>query len=193
MLYDLEKTRAKIEEIHKSDEYKKLVYDLESFIIDYCYPIQDDYDFSETEKSDFIGKINLRNRIAEDGERGFVFTKLRPVLISLQIPESVKGFRLLEMLVLECVRITLSQGSYKMKDVYPVVAKKFGINAHNCERLCRYACTFAKPTANFALKYPSLEELTHRTVEDVTVKELVDILVWYLICECNFKRKTYTS
>lgn len=193
MLYDLEKTKAKIEEIHKSDEYKNLVYDLESFIIDYCYPLQDELQDTESESTDYAGKMALRNKIAYESEKGFVFTKLRPVLVALGIPESVKGFRLLEMLVLECVRITLSQGSYKMKDVYPVVAKKFGINAHNCERLCRYACMFAKPTAGFALKYPSLEELTHRTVEDVTVKELVDILVWYLICECNFKRKTYTS
>lgn len=189
MLYDIEKITAKIGKTQKSAEYKDLVYDLESFIIDYCYPMEDD----DSVNISSYGKTNLRNKLYDDYERSFVCTKLKPVLSALEIPESVKGFRLVEMLVLECARITLSGCTYKMKDVYPTVAEQFGISAHNCERLCRYACAFAKPDAGFSVKYPALEELTHRTVEEVTVKELVDILVWYIICECNFKRKTLTK
>lgn len=188
MLYDTEKKILNKEKKRNSEEYKDLAYDLESFIIDNCYPTnRSDNDAIRLE---YDGKINLKNKLCEEYERDFVFSRIRPVLVSLEIPEALKGFRMLELLVLECARCMLEQRSYRMTLIYPVVAQYFGITAHNCERLCRYACSFARPDIKFALKYPDLESLTHRTVENVTVKELVDLLVWYIIEKCSFKQKS---
>lgn len=185
MLYDIERTIAKLDKNYKSDEYRRLVYDLESFIIDNCH----DDEVNDIELLERQGKLQLKNAVTYEYEKNFVFSKLRPVLVSLGIQESVKGFRMIQMLVLECAKRTLDGKDYHMMEIYPIVAERFDINAHNCERLCRYACDNAKPTLRFANKYPSLEELTHRTFEKVTVKELVDILVRYLITECKFRRK----
>jgi hypothetical protein len=73
-----------------------------------------------------------------------------------------------------------------MSDVYKEASQRFGINAHNAERLCRYACDYVNVTRNAISAYPFLEQLTHRTVENVTVKELVDVLVRYVITKCRF-------
>ena len=189
MLYDIKRKILNKDELKNSKEYKDLAYDLESFIIDNCYPAEmDGYD---VEKSEFAGKIALRNILYDEYESEFVSTRLRPILVCLGIPEALKGFRMLETLVLECAKCLLESKQYRLNLVYPVVAERFGITAHNCERLCRYACSFAKPDAKFSLNYPMLESLSHRTVESVTVKELVDLLVWYLVDKCSFNRKKF--
>lgn len=189
MLYDIERTIAKLDKNYKSDEYLRLVYDLESFIIDNCHNDGSE-DIEQLERE---GKLQLRSVVVHEYEKNFAYAKLRPVLVSLGIQESVKGFRMLQMLVLECAKRTLDGKTYQMMEIYPIVAEDFGINAHNCERLCRYACDYAKPTLRFANKYPSLEELCHRTYEKVTVKELVDLLVRYLITDCKFRRKSFLT
>ena len=51
----------------------------------------------------------------------------------------------------------------------------------------RYACKGVVPSREFSQKYPFFEVLTHRTYEEVTVKELVDILVKYVITKCNLR------
>ena len=118
-----------------------------------------------------------------------MYGEIRPVLCELGIPESVKGFRLLEECVLEAARKTVSGDAYLMMDIYPIVASKFDITPHNAERLCRYACDYVTPTRMSVRKYPFLEPLTHRTYENVTVKELVDLLVSYVAVKCKFKKK----
>ena len=77
-----------------------------------------------------------------------------------------------------------------MKDVYSVVANDFGITSHNCERLCRYACNEVVADREFAKRYPCFEQLTHRTYERVTVKELVDLLSGYVITKCNVRNRS---
>ena len=184
MLYNPEKTLLKMEKNSKKEEYCDLVYDLESFIIDNCYPKDSENCVSKQEHN---GKMQLHKKLTDEKQLEFVISKLRPILTSLEIPESLKGFRMLEFLVYECAKSALLKNGYSMTEIYPVVAEQFGITAHNCERLCRYACSFAKPSHSFIYKYPCLESLSHRTVEKVTVKELADLLVWYLINRCGYK------
>lgn len=188
MLYDLKKSIKRMNDNYRSDEYKDLVYDLESFIIDLAYNSADDNESAE--RQSYLGKIELSNKVFEEKQEENVLSKIRPILSELGIPESVKGFRLLEYCVLEAARRVCDNGVYTMKDIYPVVGKKFGITAHNCERLCRYACESITPTVSFARRYPFFEELTHRTYEAVTVKELIDILVRFILAKLNFKLKT---
>lgn len=184
MLYDIERTIKRMKDDREADEYKDLVYDLESFIIDMSFSQDDENDI---QKRSYLGKMELVGRVLDEKESEKVFSKIRPVLLKLGIHESIKGFRLLEMCALVASRITLSGRAYQMKDVYPVVAEKFGITAHNCERLCRYACKGIVPTREFSQKYPFFEVLTHRTYEEVTVKELVDMLVKYVVAKCNLR------
>ncbi|MBQ7399901.1 MAG: hypothetical protein IJW06_05540 [Clostridia bacterium] len=184
MLYDIERTIKRMKDTKDGDEYKDLVYDLESFIIDMSFPEDDE---NGAQKRSYLGKIELVGKVLDEKETEKVFSKIRPVLLQLGIHECIKGFRLIEMCTLEAARIASSERTYQMKDIYPIVAKKFGITAHNCERLCRYACRGIVPSRDFAQKFPFFEELTHRTYEEVTVKELVDILVKYIIVKCNFR------
>ena len=176
MLFDIERTIKKMDKNIKSDEYKDLVYDLESFIIDYSYDNGDALSSNDAERQSYLGKIELVNKVLDERESEKVFIKIRPVLLQLGINEGVTGFRLLEGCVLEAARMIVTFGTYKMKDIYPIVAKNNSITAHNCERLCRYACGNIVPGKEFARKYPFFEALTHRTYEAVTVKELVDVI-----------------
>ena len=185
MLFDIEKTAGRIVETRNEKSYKDLVYDLESFIIDLCYGDSD----TDASKQAYYGKINLVNSVINEKETSKVFTRLRPILADLGIREEIKGFRLLETLVLEAARCIQSGNTYYMKTLYPLVAQKFGISAHNCERLCRYACSFIEIPDDFSSKYPFLDEITHRTYEKVTVKELVDTLANYLVFRCKFRSK----
>ena len=168
----------------KSDEYRDLVYDLESYIIDMSFPNGEGEDSG---RQSYLGKVELVGQVLDEREKEKVFSKIRPILLKLGMHECIKGFRLIECCVLEAARLASSGIEYKMKDIYPVVAKSFGINSHNCERLCRYACRGIVPTREFSQKYPFFEELTHRTYEEITVKELVDILVKYVLVKCNFR------
>ena len=185
MLYDIERTIRKLDKNSASDEYKDLVYDLESFIIDIAF--DEESENENPEKQSYLGKLELVNQVRDKREGEKVFSKIRPILVSLGIHEGVKGFRLIEACALEAARQKLSVGDYRMKDVYGVVAKHYSINAHNCERLCRYACLSVNPDRAFAQKYPFFEELTHRTYENVTVKELVDLLVRYVLSKCSIR------
>ena len=187
MLYDIERTIKRINKEENSDEYKDLVYDLESFIIDSYFSEEDKTDI---QRQSYLGKVELVGIIHAEKEAERVFSRIRPVLLQLGMHECVKGFRLIERCVLEAVRISASGKTYRMKDIYPVVATHFSITAHNCERLCRYACKGIVPTKDLLHKYPFFEELTHRTYEEVTVKELVDILVKYLIVKHGFRTKS---
>ena len=191
MLYDIERTIKMMDKAAGSDEYKDLVYDLESFIIDLAF--DDDGDGVNPEKQSYLGKLELMNQVRDQREGEKVFAKIRPVLVHLGIPEGIKGFRLLEACVLEAARLAVSGKDYRMKDVYPVVARQFSINSHNCERLCRYACLSVNPDRAFAQKYPFFEELTHRTYEQVTVKELVDLLVKYVLLKCQVRIRQNTN
>ncbi len=186
MLHDVERKIKKINNTAKSDEYKDLVYDLESFIIDMTYS---DGGKENVDRQSYLGKIELVGQVLDEREKEKVFSRIRPILVKLGIHESIKGFRLIENCVLEASRLSAGGIEYKMKDVYPIVAKAFGITSHNCERLCRYACKGIVPTKEFSLKYPFFEELTHRTYEEITVKELVDILVKYVLVKCNFRNR----
>lgn len=183
MLQDLERTIKRMNEKEKDEEYRNLVYDLESFIIDMSYG-EDDGDAG---RQSYLGKMELVEKLFDEKETKTVFSKIRPVLLCLGVRENVKGFRMLEMCVLEAARVSAAGKEYQMKRIYPVVARIFGMNAHNCERLCRYALKGIVPTGEFSRKYPFFEELTHRTYEEVTVKELVDILVKYVLLKCNLR------
>lgn len=185
MLFDIEKTAKRLDEARNDKLYKDLVYDLESFIIDLCYSDCD----TDASKQAYNGKISLVNSVINEKETSKVFSKLRPILVDLGIREEIKGFRLLETMVLEAARCVQSGKTYYMKSLYPAVAEIFGISAHNCERLCRYACSFIEIPDDFSARYPYLEEITHRTYEKVTVKELVDTLANYLVFRCKFKSK----
>lgn len=185
MLIDIEKTAERIERERNDRSYKDLVYDLESFIIDLFYGESD----SDAVKQAYNGKISLVGSVINEKETAKVFSKIRPILVELGMREEIKGFRLIETLVLEAARCIQSGKTYYMKTLYPIVAQRFGISAHNCERLCRYACTFIEIPRDFSIKYPFLDEITHRTYEKVTVKELVDILANYLVFKCKFKSK----
>lgn len=189
MLYDIEKSIKRLDNSRKSDDYKNLVYDLESFIIDITYK-EEDESVCSAEKQSYLGKVELVNKVLDEHEEKLVFSRIRPVLSELGIRETVKGYRLMECCILEASRKIVNDGRYVMKEIYPNVAKSFGISAHNCERLCRYACSNIKPTAYFARKYPFFEELTHRTYENVTVKEIVDIFAKYVVLKCNIRPKT---
>ena len=187
MLYDIERKIKSVGKNVNSDSYKELLYDLESYIIELIYASDDDDCESDAEKQSYIGKRELVNKVLDENENTKVCSRIRPVLLKLGIHEGNKGFRLIEACVLEAARQTIENGNSRMKDVYPVVAKAFSITAHNCERLCRYACDEAQPDREFARSYPFFEELTHRTYEKVTVKELVDLLVSYVLAKCNLR------
>lgn len=185
MLYDIERKIKQTEKDVKSDSYKELLYDLESYIIELSYAA--DNCECDAERQAYIGKKELVNKVLDESESIKVHSRIRPILLKLGLREGNKGFRLLEACVLEASRQTVECGGYRMKDVYPVVAKQFNITAHNCERLCRYACDEAEPNKDFARSHPYFEELTHRTYEKVTVKELMDILVAYALAKCNVR------
>lgn len=180
MLYDIEKLFENEEKKKNSEQYKKLVYDLESYIIDCCFE-------GEGEDEIFDDFESAKSALSEIKACERAFSLIRPILCELDMRESNKGFRMTEMLIYECVKTALAKEPYYISELFPIVAKRFSTSAHNCERLCRYACGFAKPTLSFAGKYPSLEVLTHRTYEKVTVKELCDALVRYLLEDCDFK------
>lgn len=162
------------------NEFKNLVYELESFIIDSFY---DDKENSNASKT------SLLLQLVDEKEKSFVHSKISPVLVCLGIQESVGGFRLLVHCVLEAARNVLSGKSLVMRDVYLAVSNKHGISKNNCERQCRYACSHICFDKSFALNFPYLEGLTHRTFEKITVKELVESLCSYLVVECKFKTK----
>lgn len=185
MLTDIEKAALRIEETRNDKLYKDLVYDLESFIIDLCYGDCD----TDASKQAYNGKVSLVNSVINEKETSKVFARLRPILSELGIREEIKGFRLIESLVLEAARCIQAGKTYYMKTLYPAVASIYGISSHNCERLCRYACSFIEIPDDFSAKYPYLDEITHRTYEKVTVKELVDTLANYLVFRCKFKSK----
>ena len=190
MLYDIERKIRMTENNIKSDNYKDLLYDLESYIIELSYESDDCMLESDAQKQSYIGKRELVNKVLDENESIKVYSKIRPVLLKLGIREGNKGFRLLACCTLEASRRIVESGSYRMKDVYGVVAHDFGITAHNCERLCRYACNEVMPDREFAKRYPYFEELTHRTYERVTVKELVDLLSGYAIAKCNVRNRS---
>lgn len=178
MLYDIEKLIKNNEKRKGSEEYRKLVYDLESYIIDCCFATGENEIFDDPNSAkQILSEIKAKER---------AFSLIRPVLCELDMRESNKGFRMTEHLIYECTKCALSNKAFYICDLYPTVAKLFSTTPHNCERLCRYACGFAKPTISFAIKYPTLEVLTHRTYEKVTVKELCDVLVRHLIEDCGF-------
>lgn len=171
----------------RQNTVKNLAYAVESFVIDYF-----DRDDADGRKLNFYAMSRMRSGFFDseslfDYERYVVTTKVRPILLGLGIPESVKGFRLLSLVILGCVNLSLDGKGYKMNEVYLDASEKAGISKTRCERLCRYAVTFAKASYDFVAKYPSLSELTHRTVEGITVKELCDIITWYLIRECKIR------
>lgn len=186
MLYDIERKIKKMHETVIDDEYRDLCYDLESFIIDMTFGKDEEGD---AQRQSYLGKIELVGRVIDEKEKEKVFSRIRPVLLHLGIHESIKGFRLLESCVLEAARIASGGEVYQMKDVYPIVAKSFGITSHNCERLCRYACKGIVPSRELSRKYPFFDGLTHRTYEEVTVKELVDVLVRYVLLRCNLRSR----
>ena len=173
MLYDIERTIKRMEEKYKSKEYRDLVYDLESFIIDLGFDGQQKGEPSQEREQ-------YNEMVAEKNIKNAVYSELRKILIDLQINENLKGFRILEECIFQALMFSLNNKNYRMMDIYPLAAEKFGINAHNAERLCRYACSYIKVTKRFALKYPLIESITHRTYEKVTVKELCDLLVYYI-------------
>lgn len=193
MLYDIERKIKSTEKNVKSEEYKKLLYELESYIIELTYNADENSSDGDAEKQSYIGKKELAAKVLDENESIKVYSKIRPILLKLGIPEGNKGFRLLEACVLEASRRTVETGTYRMKDVYPVVAKQFSITPHNCERLCRYACDSAMPDREFAKSYPVFEILTHRTYEKVTVRELVDLLVCYIVSRCNIRNRSITG
>ena len=184
MLCDIERTIKRIKDREEDNEYKKLVYDLESFIIDMSFETSKEIDVN---KQSYLGKIELSEKLILEKEKEIVFSKIRPILLCLGVHENIKGFRMLEMCTLVASRMILSDKTYQMKQIYPLVAKEFDISAHNCERLCRYALKGIVPSREFSQKFPFFEELTHRTYEEVTVKELVDILVKFVVTKCNLK------
>lgn len=186
MLYNIKKSIEQIDKRRKDEEYRLLAYELESFIIDYSSAD------GEMPMDDKSGKLLLAQRVLDQSELMKVFAKIRPVLIHLGMNEGLKGFRLIEACVLEALRLLQSRGTFSMKEVYPAVAERFGINTDNCERLCRYACRDIIPTRDFAVRYPFFEALTHRTYESVTVKELIEALADYVHKECCFTSK-YTK
>lgn len=183
-MFDIERTIKRIKDREEDAEYKNLVYDLESFIIDMSF---DEACESDVGKMSHIGKMELAEKLFLEKEKEVVFSRIRPVLICLGVRENIKGFRMLEMCTLEASRMALAGKAYQMKQIYPLVAKNFDISAHNCERLCRYALKGIVPSRELSQKFPFFEELTHRTYEEVTVKELVDILVKYVLLKCNLK------
>lgn len=174
MLYDIERTIKRMEEKYKSKEYRDLVYDLESFIIDLGF---DGEKINEKSQST---KETVMRKVLEDNIQQAVYSEVRKILTDLEINENLKGFRILEECIFRALMLSLNNQSYRMMDIYPLAAEKFGINAHNAERLCRYACSYIKVTKRFAVKYPLIESITHRTYENVTVKELCDLLVYYI-------------
>ena len=189
MLFDVENRNKREREIVNSKEYKDLVYELESFLIDTYYDDGKGHGECEPIKQEYKGKVEIANKVIDELEHKRVFGEIRPVLCELGIPESVKGFRLLEECVLEAARKNVCGECYFMMDIYPIVAQRFNITSHNAERLCRYACDYVTPTRLAVRKFPFLEPLTHRTVENVTVKELVDLLVCHVVLKCKFKRR----
>ena len=175
MLYDIERTIKRMEQKYKSKEYRDLVYDLESYIIDLGFDAKSD-DANKLQDT----KDELCEKLSEQKFSDAVFGELRKILLDLEINENLKGFRVLEQCIYEALKLSLNNKPYRMMDIYPVAAQKFNINAHNAERLCRYACSYINVTKRFALKYPEIEAITHRTYENVTVKELCDLLVYYI-------------
>ncbi len=189
MLYNLERKIKRDNEIENSREYKDLVYDLESFLIDMSYPLEQENEQIEAKKQEHRGKIEIANAVINELEQKNVVSLIHPVLIELGIPQSIKGFRILESCVLEGARMYLQSRSLMMMEIYSIVASQYNITAHNAERLCRYACDYVNPTRQAVKKFPFLEPLTHRTYENVTVKELVDLLVEYSLRNCRFRSK----
>lgn len=175
MLYDIERTIKRMEQKYKSKEYRDLVYDLESYIIDLGFD-SDKQNFQNDVDTKEIQSKNLTEQKICDA----VYSELRKILIDLEISENLKGFRVLEECIFQALMLSLASKEYRMMDIYPIAAAKFNINAHNAERLCRYACSYINVTKRFAQKYPLMESITHRTYEKVTVKELCDLLVYYI-------------
>ncbi len=183
MLYDKEKLQSIKNKKRLSKQYLDLIYDLESYVIDAAFEQKSTIG---AEKQAVKGAEIVAKEMLFCYERSGVYTLISTVLEELGIPKSVKGFRILEECVFEAARLSKASKPYFMSDIYPIVAERFGVTSHNAERLCRYACEYVVPTRNLAVKYPFLEELTHRTVESVTVKELVDVLVHHVVKNCRF-------
>jgi len=182
MLYDASKLAKKRLDKRLSREYMDIVYDIESYVID----MTGDDSRTSPSKQARRGAELVALDVYDEYERKNVCFHVGAILSSLGVPQSIKGFRILEECVLVSARLVKKGLPYHMSEVYKEVSERFGINAHNAERLCRYACDYVNPSRNAICAYPFLEQLTHRTVENVTVKELVDVLVRYVITKCRF-------
>ncbi len=187
MIKEQIKIADRLNEKYNSKEYKDLVYDLESCIIDMYYPESKENDTGKVQAA--RGKAKIASVMLDEIEEKRVFETVRPILVELGITPSVKGMRIIERCVIECARLAVENKRYNMSEIYETAGKFFSITPHNAERLARYACDKVRPTRNIVIKYPFLEVLTHRTVENVTVKELCDVLVRYVVVKCKFRQR----
>ncbi len=187
MLRDTDREQQYLKEREKTKQYKDLAYDIESYLIDLMYASSERIEDSDALLQENEGRRLVTKHILTGKESEKVQKCLCEVMVQMGIPRNIKGFRILQDCVEECVKQRINNKQYMLKDVYPVLAQKHNITDNNAEKLCRYACTFidtAKVRENNLQIYGTLGR---RTVENITLREVVDVLVDYVVKKNKFK------
>ena len=185
MLYDIDRKNEYIGSLKNDRKMRDLVYDIESYIIDSIYSL------SEEEQNPVLqeqkGRSMVCDYIVDENEKSRIIAVLQPIMDKMGIPQSIKGYRMLQSCVIICVRQAINKRQYLLKDVYPMLAKEYSVSSNNAEKLCRYACSYINISRQLSDKYPVHERLTRREYEDITLKQTVDVLVKYTIKNCKFE------
>lgn len=155
---DKEEIERRVDLALDSREFKDAEFQLSNFLQDCRLFVlkgrNDEYDeVSATRKNIEKSPAKLRTRYKS------VYREIRDILLSLDIPEKLLGFRLLS----DCILICAQGGEcekVKMSDVLDKCGNDFGISRCNAERLCRYALSFAKFSEKSIEKYPFLKRLS---------------------------------
>ncbi len=189
MLRDPDREKQYHNEREKTKSYQDLAYDIESYLIDLMYASSERIEDNDGAFQENVGRKLVTKQILTAKESEKVQKCLCEVMQQMGMPRNIKGFRLLQDCVEECIRQKINNKQYMLKDVYPILAQKYNITPNNAEKLCRYACTFTDTEIIRKNNIVIYETLGRRTVENITLREIVDVLVEYVMKKYKFRSR----
>lgn len=176
-------------EREKARQYRDLAYDVESFLIDLVYHSGEAVDPDDIVKQEIIGKEKVKGQVLNDKKTEKMRKCLVDVLLQMGIPNNLKGFRLLIDCVVDCVNQNIVSGRHLLKNAYPVLAEKYSISKNGAEKLIRYACAFVDVKKIKQSNKQIYGILSRRTVENITLLEVVNVLMEYLMKKYKIKSR----
>lgn len=186
MLYDLDRCVAEYSDRGESRRMCDLAYDIESYVIDVMYAENHVSPAAQEKK----GRCRMAELIISENERKKLLSFLTPLLCDMGIPRQLKGFRMLEDCVIEASQCLINNKPYYLRNMYPIIAEKYGITENNAEKLCRYACGCINIERRCIVKYPLLDSLTRKSYESVTLGETVEVLTKIVAEKLKIRKKT---